>query len=253
MAHMIPDTPPTLGPGSHAEHNLYMALKEHLPDDFFVYHGLQYLREDYPIEGEADFLVVHREHGLLVIECKGHGVRVTGNGKWIRILSGNYEQELKCSPFEQAKRHIHDLVKELGLRSRRLFPQFRGDLPFHYGSSVAFPLAKLDEIGLPLEVTRKVIFDVTGNAYRLTDSADQTLATPLSSDGNHVVSFETDSRFRGVTLAAADFGGAGQVAFDEMGAPSAGGSIDLLSGSTRYRIQVAPFTGRITVAPVTGG
>ena len=101
--------------------------------------------------------------------------------------------------------------------------------------------------------TRKVIFDVTGNAYRLTDSADQTLATPLSSDGNHVVSFETDSRFRGVTLAAADFGGAGQVAFDEMGAPSAGGSIDLLSGGTRYRIQVAPFTGRITVAPVTGG
>ena len=33
MAHMIPDTPPTHGPGSLAERELYLALKEHLPDD----------------------------------------------------------------------------------------------------------------------------------------------------------------------------------------------------------------------------
>ncbi len=161
MAHMIPDTPPTLGPGSQAERELYLALKEHLSDEFFVYHGLQYLRDDRPIEGEADFMIVHREHGLLVIECKGHGVCVTGNGKWVRVLSDTYQQELKCSPFEQARRHIHDLVHELGERSRRLFPEFSGELPFFYGSSVAFPLAKLDEIGLPLETTRKVIFDIT--------------------------------------------------------------------------------------------
>ena len=121
MAFMIPDSPPTPGPGAKAETVLYEALRDSLSDEFFVYHGLHYIGSERSVEGEADFLVVHREFGLLVIECKGSGVRVTGKGTWLRILPNGFEAEMKCSPFAQAQRHIKDLVQELRMRITRQF------------------------------------------------------------------------------------------------------------------------------------
>jgi hypothetical protein len=64
-------------------------------------------------EGEADFLVVHPERGMLVIECKGFGVRRTGTGQWLRADSHGGEKPLKESPFEQASRHKYELMKRL--------------------------------------------------------------------------------------------------------------------------------------------
>ena len=80
MAHMIPDTPPEYCPGKGAEKALYEALQSQLPDDFFVYYGLRYLESERAAEGEVDFLILHREYGLLTVECKGKGVRRTGTG-----------------------------------------------------------------------------------------------------------------------------------------------------------------------------
>jgi len=37
---------------------------------------------------------------------------------------------------------------------------------------------------------------------------------------------------------------------DALGAPIDGGTIDIRSGSTKYRITVTPMTGRVTIAPV---
>ena len=99
MAHMIPDAPPGSGPGMKAETALYEALQSQLPDDFFVYHGLRYLEAERAAEGEADFLILHREHGLLSVECKGKGVRRTGTGQWFRIYGDGSEQPLKEDPF----------------------------------------------------------------------------------------------------------------------------------------------------------
>ena len=75
MAHMIPDAPPEPGPGKAAESALFEALQSRLPDDFFVYHGARYLESEGAAEGEADFLILHREHAcsLLSVECKGKG------------------------------------------------------------------------------------------------------------------------------------------------------------------------------------
>ncbi len=115
MAHMIPDLPPAPGPGRHAERVLYDALRAHLPDEYFVYHGLHYLEHQRAEEGEVDFLLVHRERGLLALECKGKGVRRTSAGRWVRETSDGREAAME-SPFRQAQRQIKALVKELQTR-----------------------------------------------------------------------------------------------------------------------------------------
>ena len=48
----------------------------------------------------------------------------------------------------------------------------------------------------------------------------------------------------------ANFGGSTALEFDDMGAPISGGSVDLVFDQTRYRITVAPFTGKVTIDPV---
>lgn len=105
------------------------------------------------------------------------------------------------------------------------------------------------------QAPRRVTFDPASNSYRLTDAAGTVLAVSWKNDaaGNYVVDLAHDGRFSGVTISAASFGGSGTIEFDALGAPSAGGNVDLTSGSIRFRVSVAPFTGRITVAPISGG
>jgi len=138
MAHMIPDDPPGFGPGMRAETTLYEALQSQLPDDFFVYHGLRYLEAERAAEGEADFLILHREHGLLSVECKGEGVRRTGTGQWFRIYGDGTEQPLKEDPFHQAQRTVKELVKELNNRLQGMIPRLEGRFPFFHGSLIVF-------------------------------------------------------------------------------------------------------------------
>ncbi len=161
MAHMIPDVPPDPGPGRVAERALYEALESQLPDDFFVYHSVSYLEQQKAAEGEADFLILHREHGLLAIECKGHGVRRTDAGQWSRIHNDGTEEPLKEDPFRQAQRTVKDLVKELTRRLQDLMPHLDGRFPFVHGHGVAFPRTMVDELNLPLDAQRSIILDAS--------------------------------------------------------------------------------------------
>src|SRR5687768_13573702 len=110
MAQMIPAEPPPDERGTRAERALFLALEEALSDDFFVYYGLPYIARERAEEGEVDFLVVHRERGILVIECKGGGVVRKANGDWAR------DGKRIESPFDQAQRQIKQLVRELEAR-----------------------------------------------------------------------------------------------------------------------------------------
>ncbi|MCC6682732.1 MAG: GspH/FimT family pseudopilin [Phycisphaeraceae bacterium] len=103
---------------------------------------------------------------------------------------------------------------------------------------------------------RKVIFepaqDGAGNRYRITDAADQTIDVDWKGGdgGNYVVDFEQEtSRFGRVRITSVQFSedNPNQVAFDALGSPSSGGTIDLTFQDTVYRITVAAFTGRVTV------
>ncbi len=103
------------------------------------------------------------------------------------------------------------------------------------------------------QTTRQVVFDVPGDGYRLADQAGVTIdAAWLPGDGNnYAVSFQKDSRFTGVRILSANFGGDATIVFDDLGAPDTGGTIELEYKEHRYRITVAEFTGRITVSKVT--
>jgi len=116
-------------------------------------------------------------------------------------------------------------------------------------------LAQNDAIAY--QAPRRVVFDVDNNEYRLesgvTDSDGNIAWSTLHAawqggdGGNYVVDFDTDSRFEGVVLIEADFGGATRVAFDELGGPSSGGFVRLRFDQETYRVEVAEFTGRVSV------
>jgi hypothetical protein len=158
MAVMIPPEPPRAGPGARAEGLLFEALRTGLPEGFFVYGRLPYVERSRAREGEADFVVVHREQGILVLECKGHGVRRKGTGEWVRLVGGA-EERLDESPFLQAQRHAKELEAELAARSRPFLPAGAG-APFVFGHAVAFPTAlAAAACPLPLEAPREILLD----------------------------------------------------------------------------------------------
>lgn len=74
--------------------------------------------------------------------------------------------------------------------------------------------------------------------------------------GNFIVDFGSDERFQGVLIESVNLdAGLDYMTFDEYGGsvssaggvPGIGGVIDLTSGTKRYRVTVAPFTGKTTV------
>jgi hypothetical protein len=74
MARMIPDVDPATVEHS-SEEPVYRALRDQLPDEYMILHSYPWLRpwrgEGALAEGEADFVVLHPEKGLLVLEVKG--------------------------------------------------------------------------------------------------------------------------------------------------------------------------------------
>lgn len=108
---------------------------------------------------------------------------------------------------------------------------------------------------------RRVVFDSDDNSYRVEryDAGANTWVlefNPALSDGglkqNYVVDFDEDKRFQGIEIVSAAFNGSDRVEFDDLGNPSAGGVVRLRFEEHVYDINVAPFTGRVTVEKVTG-
>ncbi|MFW6059173.1 MAG: pilus assembly FimT family protein [Phycisphaeraceae bacterium] len=99
---------------------------------------------------------------------------------------------------------------------------------------------------------RRIVFHPDTDSYELTDANGNRLDVQWRTGGgeDYAVSFQQDGRFRGVEIVSADFDGESYVEFDELGAPNAGGSVLIAFQDTRYRVSVAPFTGRVTVEVV---
>lgn len=96
----------------------------------------------------------------------------------------------------------------------------------------------------------RVRFNVANDFYELVDaSGGPVLASWRLGGGTSVVDFTADSRFTGVRLITADFGeGKDYIEYDDLGVPDTGGHVILEGGTVRYRIDVAPVTGRVTIA-----
>ena len=83
---------------------------------------------------------------------------------------------------------------------------------------------------------------------------------PLGSMGQYIVNFIEDDRFEGVSITAADIDGATlvdrpEITYDTLGGtvrpggvPGTGGNVVVSFGNESYRIDVAAFTGKLTVS-----
>lgn len=124
------------------ERDVARALVEQLPDRVTVYHSYPWLRPDRNDrtgkvtlrEGEADFLVLWPELGLLVLEVKGGEISYDSESRrWARRLPNGNERDIE-DPFEQAGRNMHVIVDAIGERV------YGGRVPdFAYGYAVVFP------------------------------------------------------------------------------------------------------------------
>ena len=158
MALMQPaDIPPDRAV-TESERALFHALRDGLPDDFWVYHSLPFIEPQRAEQGEADFVVLHRELGMLVLECKGYGVRRRPDGVWVREYRGR-EERLKKSPSEQAAGQVRSLLAKLNKPLRRALPGFHGTFPLVYGWALAFPFTRWDPTQLPPEIEPELLLD----------------------------------------------------------------------------------------------
>jgi hypothetical protein len=157
MAIMIPDvSPDEIVHGS--EKDVYVALRDQLPDTYRVVHSLPWLRPnrdaaDKPLrEGEADFVIFHPDYGLLVLEVKGGEEMFARGHLWFRKLP---EGERKITnPFEQARRNMHALTDAIEERTgKRITTK-----DYVYGYAVVFPGGRA--VGeLPLDVADEILID----------------------------------------------------------------------------------------------
>lgn len=126
-----------------SEEPVYVALRDQLGPDYVVLHSYPWLRpwrDEALAEGEADFVVIHPEHGVLVLEVKGGDIRHDGH-RWFRDTATG-PREVK-DPFRQAQRNMHALLDIVRERSRGRVQ--RDDLT--HGYAVVFP--HLDYEGVP--------------------------------------------------------------------------------------------------------
>lgn len=99
-------------PSEDSERLVARALRM-LPDDWTVVHHLswQSKRGKRQGDGEADFVLIHPERGLVVVEVKGGGIDVR-DGRWLSTNRGGVTNEIK-NPYEQVVSSKYALIKWL--------------------------------------------------------------------------------------------------------------------------------------------
>ncbi|TPK87368.1 NERD domain-containing protein [Mesorhizobium sp. B2-4-17] len=115
MALFIPPIDPeTMEHGSEAD--IARAMQKGLPAGFLVMHSLPWVnpaRDDIgepAREGEADFLILHRHYGLMILEVKGGEITLKGRVWYRHVKSGLKEI---TDPVRQAHRSLWTFKKRI--------------------------------------------------------------------------------------------------------------------------------------------
>lgn len=146
MAHMYPETLEGLEVQSHAEIKLFEAFRQQLSDHFSVIHSVAWLGIRRPgappADGEADFVILHPNMGVLVLEVKGGTIGFDSNHGWYSIRRDGLEVNIK-DPFSQVRRNKYALRDKI-----ESLPNWQGPMPT-LGHAVAFPdgVADLKDLG----------------------------------------------------------------------------------------------------------
>ncbi len=115
---------------------------------------------------------------------------------------------------------------------------------------------------LAFQTGRAMLFDVDSNSYRLLevngltlDPVNDTLYQPTGPNQQYIVAFD-DPRYGGAVIQNVDFDGTASLIFDEIGGPvvapgsnelASGGSLEVAGPNSLWRINVAAFSGKVTV------
>ena len=118
MARLIPPRfPYNDDPGRRSERDFFQACSESLDDDWIVLYSQNYVGPRPSLgqhrgPGEADFVLLHKAHGVLVVEVKG-GIIDIRDGSWVSTDARGQVHGIK-NPFvqaEEAARAIHGSLK----------------------------------------------------------------------------------------------------------------------------------------------
>lgn len=146
------------------------ALKSSFDKRTLVYHSYPWLRPKkldnssrIPLQpGEIDFVIIHPEYGLLVLEVKGGNIELRQDGSAVVHKNGNVHT-LKESPFTQVQRNYQNL-KDLYFEHPH-FKRQAGErklLPFNSGFAVVFPTHRYTWDLPPADGDPKIIIDADG-------------------------------------------------------------------------------------------
>lgn len=167
MARMYPDRIPQPVRDSawlDAECATYEALRDQLDDRWSVFAWVGWVlkrRGDGAAKGEADFVLAHPEHGVVVLEVKGGVLRVE-NGRWSSESMHGAVHELDRSPAAQAQHNRHHIESKL-----REHPRWPGDgVPFGY--AVVFPDCALPDGIVAADAPRDILLPY-GDLARLAE------------------------------------------------------------------------------------
>lgn len=110
MPILHPD-PPRIPPQLFSEQEVLAALRT-LPPEAHVFVRLRLLDPETNHDRELDFLVVHPELGLVIVEVKGRGVEPRGD-QWVRRHADGREEVLEETPGEQLLAQQYALLRFL--------------------------------------------------------------------------------------------------------------------------------------------
>jgi hypothetical protein len=150
----------TLTAGRDAELRVERAVRAALPrnDGYRVWANVEwtgYTRDHGQLaDGEADLVIAHPERGFLVLETKGGSIRRDATGRW---FAG--DRLLEPTPFEQAKRSLHALLRKLDE-----LPDRPSDFRPIAGHAVVLPDVDLARAGARLrlagpDIIRELVLD----------------------------------------------------------------------------------------------
>lgn len=137
---------------SRAEKLLYQLFRSDLPNEYHVFHSVawQSRNEIYGArDGEADFVIAHPQHGILILEVKGGVIDYDGeNGVWLQNGS-----VMRKDPFSQAKAFKYELLRLLKT------DPYWSNRHFSISHAVAFPDVVVPNYPLTLQAPRRLILD----------------------------------------------------------------------------------------------
>ena len=255
MASLFPPVPPDAPPPAGAEERFVRALAE-LPDAWRVYHGLTWYDTGGAgvREGEADAVLLHPEHGLLVLEVKGGGIAFDGDtGKWTSTNDAGVHPIQ--DPFRQAQRSEKALADQI---ARRWSEISDGPLPaFVHGHGVAFPDCAWGHDRHPVGAPRELVIDRADLEAGIVPAVDRLVrrwrsgrdgAAPLGSKPvKRIGQVLLKSRFELAYLPLV----AGFARDDERLAsltPAQQVALDFLGANPRGRVQGFAGTGKTVIA-----